>query len=214
MNDRMCLREEGIMKTNNGLVALLGAAAIAGATPDAKAAPIVDQTGPTPVGGNTILGINTFNDDAGASYNSLTADTSDLVDQLNDLNPGLTLADIIAQIGVDVGNSGTVDNGWFATYDANGDVTVNNVGGIEGITYDAFTTGQDLQLNLTIPNSLLNGETIGYGANNPSLVEASTTGIGQYQGSGQNYTITPEPGSLVLLGLGGLAMARRRRVAA
>ena len=214
MNDRMCLREEGIMADNNYLskakaavIAVPLAMAMYGSPAQGAT---VTQLGPNTSGPNTLLGINTLNDDVGASYNSLLIDTSGLVDQLNDLNPGLTLADVIAQLGVDVAGTGTVDNGWFGQYNASGDLEVVNVGGIEGITYDAFTTGNNLDVNLTIPNSLLNGETFGYGALNPSFVEAQE-GIGSYQGSGQNYTITPEPGSLALLGLGGALLLNRRR---
>ena len=199
------------MKTNNGSAKILATAVLGASTlgaPKANAATI-HQFPPLDLGALSVAGLDITNDDAGATYNSLTVDTSDLVEQLAALN-GLSIGDTAAQMSVSIDGVEDVDLGWNANYNAAGDVEIGNVGGIPGVTYHIFDEGKTMRVNLVVPDSLLGDKYLAFGDANAGLVEAMS-GLDSTYGSGNSYKVVPEPASLALMGLGGLAMYGRRR---
>ncbi|MBB6431534.1 PEP-CTERM sorting domain-containing protein [Algisphaera agarilytica] len=176
----------------------------------------VTQDGPFVWGPDRIIRMNITNDDVGATYNSLTIDTSHLFDQLAAAN-GMTLADVISQswVGTITTTQGVDYTGWFGNFDASGDIQITNVGGTAGITYETFDYNHGIRLFFITPTAL-SPLGIGYGLANAGLVEAKDDaglGASSYYGSGNTYIVLPEPGTLAFLGLAGLGLLARRRSA-
>ena len=206
----------GIMKTNNGLVNMvggvaLGAASLSATNADAALIRTLIET-PTDYIVRTQVD-NTY----GATLDSGEKDEHLTIDSIA-AHAGLTASQVQDQTSYSIIGSptGDIDSGWSVLAIAPTSSEYSHVDGFPGFDFDEWTPGTVLAEDWTIPKSLfLPGYSLGEGpVDNDLFVGSTGDAIGDptFTDSGVSYKVIPEPSSLVLLGIGGyLAAGPRRR---
>ncbi|MCH7227539.1 PEP-CTERM sorting domain-containing protein [Haloferula sp. A504] len=218
-----------IMKNKALLAAGIAGLMAAGSSKGATVASSAFQSA-----GSTNIDTYITNND-NAIYNSATFDLvgtyGNLLQAIKDNNPtyaGLGLNDIASNIGTTIRSNptGEVNNGWTSAYDiATGKVTLAHINGIPGLSYD--------QWNSAVANNDMMALTFNFG----NMLDFNDNGVTDFtellQPTGTTYTNgfrgiegglqyggdtpmfelanIPEPSSALLVGIGGLGLAMRRR---
>ena len=214
----------------------LAAAGLGGAalliSPASTDAAMITQYEPVGDAGE-VINLEFTNNDNGAVYDSAKVNLfSGLAQEIQglDVNAGQSISDLVSQwnISVRAPPTGEVYNGWSAVVGSDGQIGLNHIDGIPGLSYDQWLSTSanpnldTLALTVGVPTSQLelNG-VAGYQPESDARVVLGVdgspnafvgySGVFDYGAQGNSYHVVPEPATTLMLGAAmGAAVAKKK----